>query len=1505
MASDDLDIPQIAVVGVPDDNSPTPTLDASPPTSPDNTSSPLHPLGHASTPSDNHGFLPLPTPILRNSRNSLDIPSSPASHTSDASSLHPPPSPTLSAHSSGSIRWATSTVLRENNPEEHDGLSSLGLLAPPPPGHHRKGSTATVSSIGSIFTDRDNEDSPGLALSPVRSGQSDVPSTLPSPTNTHVDAGSDTSRPSSAAGFFKRTVQRVRHPSPSPSGDTDIGSDTTRNDSVQKGDNADVKRKGAELARPALLDLKQEADLNVEPFAFKPLQLASLVDPKSLENLESLGGVEGLIRGLGTNRLRGLSTTLAPPSQLGSPDPGAVNAVTPSGVEMTPPKPNIMITSPAGVPEGLQSTASLGGVGRPASLKYSEGAYEATIRDRQRIYGRNILPQRPSKSLLLLMWLALQDKVIVLLSIAAVVSLALGLFQDFGTPRPEGEPPVDWVEGVAIIAAILIVVAVGSLNDWQKERQFQVLNEKKEDRLVKVIRDGGERQIDVHEVVVGDVVLLEPGEVIPCDGVFLSGHNVRCDESSATGESDAIKKLSYEECIALREKRLMEFDPDGPSGDGESISAPQRKTNPSGLELLGHTDCFVISGSKVLEGVGSYVVISVGTKSFNGRIMMALRRDSENTPLQLKLNALAETIAKIGSIAGGLLFAALLIRYFVQLGSNNPQRTSSEKGIAFVNILIISVTLVVVAVPEGLPLAVTLALAFATKRMTKENLLVRVLGSCETMANASVICTDKTGTLTQNEMTVVAGSVGVHAKFVRRLEENRGRTGGEVRNGPNAKDFAVDVADLDTVLSHPLKDLFNAAIAINSTAFEDLDPESGAPVFIGSKTETALLAFAKELGWPNYKDTRDSAIVIQMVPFSSDRKSMGCVVRLPDGSHRLYIKGASEVLARKCTRHVVAYRDSANKAPDSNQVETVPIGEMEEDNISRTITFYASQALRTIALCYRDFPHWPPPGMRLVDKNEVDYDDLTTDLTLICITGIEDPLRPGVREAVANCGKAGVRVKMCTGDNVLTARSIAQQCGIYTTGGIVMEGPHFRTLSPDVMKAIVPRLQVLARSSPEDKRILVETLKELGDIVGVTGDGTNDGPALKTAHVGFSMGIAGTEVAKEASDIILMDDNFSSIVKAIMWGRCVNDAVRKFLQFQIATNVTAVVITFVSALASNEEEGVLSAVQLLWINIIMDTFAALALATDPASPVLLNRKPDKKTDPLFTVNMIKQILGQATYQIIVILIFHFLGSRILGFHHSDDSTLQKRHDGIVQTLVFNAFVFAQIFNSFNCRRLDQKLNIFEGISNNWYFVAITIIEVAVQVLICFVGGAAFDVTRMGIREWGISLALGCVSIPLGALIRLMPNERFERFFKMVHLLPKSVVLPTTRPGAEPGFSFAVDQVRDNLGTFAKLRGGRMRGSSFVRKSRSAFPDSDGPRLVPGLLAMVPSLVASHVVAPDWQPRTDGSLSDPAGFDPSRSSAALWENKFEVHPDTPRDDPVYRLLNMTQRPVTPR
>ncbi|KAL1746915.1 hypothetical protein HDZ31DRAFT_80850 [Schizophyllum fasciatum] len=1158
-----------------------------------------------------------------------------------------------------------------------------------------------------------------------------------------------------------------------------------------------------------------------------------MLDPKSITALEEIDGVEGLMNGLGVTEARGLTDS----SHAHKSTPSSEHPPTPGGAP------------PSGATE----------------------PFAATVEDRQRVYGPNMIPARSSKTLLQLMWIALKDKVLVLLSIAAVISLALGLFQDFGPSHDPEDPQVDWVEGVAIVVAIFIVVMVGSLNDWQKERQFKTLNEKKEERGVKVIRDGVEKVIDIKQVVVGDIALLEPGEVVPCDGIFLSGHNVKCDESGATGESDAIRKLPYKECIALRDKD----------------------------EIPGHTDCFVVSGSKVLEGVGKYVVIAVGQKSFNGRIMMALRSDGENTPLQLKLNNLAELIAYIGGGAGLLLFVALLIRFFVQLGTGEPVRSASEKGIAFVNILVISVTLVVVAVPEGLPLAVTLALAFATKRMTYENLLVRVLGSCETMANASVVCTDKTGTLTQNEMTIVAGSLGVKAKFVRSLEENKARTNAaDSEAAPEDKlpsqsgDFSLDLAQLNDILPEALKTRLNEAVAINSTAFEDTDPETNQPVFVGSKTETALLKWAKELKWGDFRTVRDSAEVVQMIPFSSERKAMGVVVKTKEGRYRVYMKGASEILSKRCTQHVVISKEQS--AGSSDDVEVKDIDQAAADNISRTIIFYANQTLRTIALCYRDFEQWPPSGAEVDEEGEVAYEVLARDLILLGVVGIEDPLRDGVRDAVAKCQRAGVAVKMCTGDNVLTARSIALQCGIFTPGGIVMEGPTFRELSREDMLEIVPRLQVLARSSPEDKKILVNSLKSLGEIVGVTGDGTNDGPALKTANVGFSMGIAGTEVAKEASDIILMDDNFASIVKAIMWGRCVNDAVRKFLQFQISTNVTAVIITFVSAVASDEEESVLSAVQLLWINIIMDTFAALALATDPASESLLNRKPEKKYAPLFSVHMYKQILFQSIYQVTVILIFHFIGLRILGFEKSEDNDLK------VQTLVFNAFVFAQIFNSVNCRRLDDKLNIFEGVLRNWYFIVITLLEICIQIVIVFVGGAAFQVTRIGGREWGISLALGVVSIPLGALIRLLPTPPFQWLFQKVGLFGKREVLPTTSPEAEEDkWAGAVSLVHDNLGTFANIRGGRVRSSSFVIKSRSAKLNKDkhGDAAIPpvtwsSMLTMAPTLMAGAVVAGQgWKQR--GSLSDPASADPSRSSAALWEGKLQLHPDTDPEDPVYK------------
>ncbi|GAA5906237.1 hypothetical protein JCM6882_006083 [Rhodosporidiobolus microsporus] len=1165
--------------------------------------------------------------------------------------------------------------------------------------------------------------------------------------------------------------------------------------------------------------IKDPSPAEMAPFAtdLTPSALYNLVDPKSYDHLASLGGTPGVLKGLKTSAQTGLTET--------------------------------------------------GGAGSSV----------AEAEDRRRVYGENRVPAKKSKSFLELCWAAYTDKVLIILSVAAVVSLALGIYQSVGT-EPDTyestscannlctEAQVDWVEGLAIIIAILIVVLVGSVNDWQKERQFQKLNAQKEERNVKVLRSGQERLMSVYDVLVGDILFIEPGEIVPVDGVFLAGHNVRCDESGATGESDAVRKASYEDLAA---------DPHGKQ------------------------DCFLISGSKVIEGVGRYVVTSVGRNSFHGKIMMSLQGDTEDTPLQLKLNALAELIAKLGSAAGLLLFIALMIRFFVQL-KTIPNRSPDDKAQAFIQVLIIAVTVVVVAVPEGLPLAVTLALAFATRRMTKENLLVRVLGACETMANATVVCSDKTGTLTTNQMTVVAGSLGVHLKFVKGLEENSKRTNANDDRDPEKvsaeeagekgasgaveapqrtgrTDFSTDATDIGRHASPALQKLVNDSIVINSTAFEGTDEHGAEGGFVGSKTETALMTFAQNQGWAHYKAVREGAKVVQMIPFSSERKCMGVVVELPNNKgYRLFLKGASEVLARLSTRHVVVEENGADKGTEDDDVPTADFNDETRGNINRTIIFYACQSLRTIALCSRDFSSWPPAKTEMDDEGNVPFESLADDLTLIGVTAIEDPLREGVAKAVATCQRAGVMVKMCTGDNVLTARSIATQCGIFSKGGIIMEGPVFRKLTEQERLAVCPNLQVLARSSPEDKKILVETLKSMGEVVGVTGDGTNDGPALKAANVGFSMGIAGTEVAKEASDIILMDDNFVSIVAAIMWGRCVNDSVRKFLQFQLSVNITAVIITFVSAVASEEEESVLKAVQLLWVNLIMDTFAALALATDPADPEVLERKPDRKTSPLISVQMWIMIIGQAIYQIIVALVLHFAGEAIFGHSGTGPTAIDNTNDR--ETLVFNAFVFSQIFNMLNARRLDRKLNVFTGIWKNPYYLVIFLIMVGGQAIIVNFGGAAFHVHRIGWNYWIISIIIGFISMPIAVLLRLFVSpDLVGRWMVKFHLLrdPNKPELPSINaPSEELQWHEGITKLIDNLRVYSTIRGGRARASSLLRRKSRSKQLAEAGIHPTHIMAMLPTMVIGSVGG-GWRP--EGSLADPAAHDPSYSTQQLVDN----------------------------
>ena len=529
-------------------------------------------------------------------------------------------------------------------------------------------------------------------------------------------------------------------------------------------------------------------------------------------------------------------------------------------------------------------------------------------------------------------------------------------------------------------------------------------------------------------------------------------------------------------------------------------------------------------------------------------LILALRDEPEDTPLQIKLNRVADMIARFGGAAGLLLFIILFIKFLVQLRGSTLD--AGDKAQRFTQILIVSVTIVVVAVPEGLPLAVTLSLAYATTRMLKDNNLVRVLKACETMGNATTVCSDKTGTLTQNRMTVIAGTLGISQRFGEKQQslvqvETDEREDNETEQRTTADEpDATPMREFFDAIPQDLADLLRDSIVLNSTAFEGKD-DKGNKEFIGSKTETALLSMARDfLGLDDIETERQNALVVQPIPFSSERKCMGVVVKMDMNGrkfHRLYIKGASEILLRQ-SAHVIDI--------SSGGLQQHMLSEWDRKSIKHTIVEYASKSLRTIALVYRDFQQWPPRDVRVApdDKTQAEFDDIFQEMVFIGVVGIMDPLRPGVTQAVADCRKAGVFVRMVTGDNVLTAKAIADQCGIFTRGGIVMEGPKFRTLTRSQMDQIIPRLQVLARSSPEDKRILVKRLKELGETVAVTGDGTNDGPALKMADVGFSMGIAGTEVAKEASSIILMDDNFASIVKAIMWGRCVSDAVKKFLQ---------------------------------------------------------------------------------------------------------------------------------------------------------------------------------------------------------------------------------------------------------------------------------------------------------------------------------------------------------------------
>lgn len=1183
---------------------------------------------------------------------------------------------------------------------------------------------------------------------------------------------------------------------------------------------------GAGAAAPASFD-DISRDIHAEdpaadsPFAFSTTQLHKLLTYRSLPALDVFGGLYGLAAGLRSDVATGLSTDEAHLT-------GRLSFAEAVASAAEDRRPNIDESAPATLPH--RST------GQGLSLRMGDEPDNRFV-DRRRIYGANRLPRRPQKSFFKLMWIAFNDKLLILLSISASISLAIGIYQSVDNKSKNSN--IEWVDGVTVVIAILVIIFASAATDWQKNHKFEKLNERKSQRDVAIFRDGRIQHISIYNVMVGDILHIEAGEVLAADGVLIRASGLHVDESSISGEAELVHK---------------------------TLTADHDPTH------VTSADPFLFSGTTICRGVGQYLVTSVGANSTYGRTLISLREDVEETPLQAKLGRLGKQLILFGAAAGSVFFLILFIRFMVNL-DDLKGIGPSEKAERFFGILILAITVVIITVPEGLALNVTIALAFATKRMLKDNNLVRLIRSCEIMGNATTVCSDKTGTLTQNKMTVVAGRIGLDCSF----DDTETKEAAAVHGMPSTVVVKGETSGLATsTLSTGMRDLLKDSIALNSTAFESND--SSKPSYVGSSTETALLKFSHDhLGMGPLQEERTNSPALTMFPFDSTRKWMAVLIKLPNGRYRLLIKGAAEVVFEYCA-YVIA--------DPTYRITTARLSEEDRGSIRESIQEYAGQMLRPVALAFRDFEASEVFEHPDDDPAAVNLEWLASGLVHVGLFGIRDPLRPEVVDSVRKCQEAGVFVRMITGDNFVTAKAIATECGIYTSGGIAMDGPTFRRLSPEQLDSVIPRLQVLARSSPEDKLLLVSRLRSMKETVAVTGDGTNDALALKAADVGFAMGLQGTEVAKEAASIILLDDNFASIVKALSWGRTVNDAVKKFCQFQFTINITAGIITVVSELVG---DSVFTVVQLLWINLIMDIFASLGLATDHPSPDFLKRKPEPRNAPIVSITMWKMILGQAIYQLLVIFLVHYIGWRV--FNPGDENEVEK-----LQTLVFNIYVWMQFFNQHNCRRVDNKLDIwYQGVLRNPWFIGVQCLTLAGQFIIIFKGGEAFDTKPLTGTQWGWSMLFGILTIPLGALIRQVPDRWVLSFFLSV----KSVFLTVTAPIRRclPSFSFsfrkrkqpdAEEQGQQPDGLQAVEEMMSRHGRALLQQLKGEGKDLEMTTEQRRALEIAAKRAQQDGNEPD-KPEREVDL---AGLiEAAKVGRPTERDLLEIHPRTPKEDPI--------------
>jgi Ca2+-transporting ATPase len=878
---------------------------------------------------------------------------------------------------------------------------------------------------------------------------------------------------------------------------------------------------------------------------------------------------------------------------------------------------------------------------------------------------------------------------------AAAFALATALF---GVSVAVGHPSF---EGLAVMLAVGLATGVAFLSEYRSDREFEKLNEAKDALRVKVLRDGGVQTVPLEDVVVGDLVALEMGDELPADGRVARANEMFVDQSLMTGESEPVRKLA--------------------AGTDDTADGPEQP------------GC-AFRGTQVVDGAGQLLVTNVGDDTMLGqiarrlsagepeaegesreaRVQRKLTVSKASTPLQEKLAVLAGTISKIGYAAAALIFVALLARGLWVGEVRLPHEGESARAAALastkalLSYFVYMVIVIVVAVPEGLPMSVTVSLALAWRKMSAANSLVRQLVACETIGSATVICTDKTGTLTQNKMTV--SRVGLGTAF-------------------------ADQAPLALPERGPLWWIV-ANSGANSTA--NLEDKNGKLLVVGNSTEGALLQWLKAGAWAgtsahDYRELRDRFPLLYQIHFSSDRKRMTSVVRA-NGGAAVLVKGAPEQVLAACKYALDA---------DGTRYE---LTDELRAAIRGHIATAASAAMRTLAFAHAELPPDFPQDEDAIHARRA---DLEAELVWDGWVGIRDPLRDDVKGAIAECRAAGIEVKMITGDTLETASAIAREVGLLDSpDALALTHAEFAALSDEELLAKLPHLRVLARALPADKYRMVKLLQQQNHVVAMTGDGTNDAPALKKADVGLAMGISGTEVAKEASKIVLLDDAFGTIVRGVTWGRALYENIQRFVQFQLTINVSALLIALIGPFLGLKPP--FTVLQLLWINVIMDTFAAIALCSEAPHADLMRRPPKRRDERIITRAMLGNILVTAAF-FVVLMVALLLGMEYAAWFAGSGTRSAEFPDLTARqvTIFFTAYVFFQVWNQFNCRALRPTESGLTGALANPRFLAIGALTVAGQVLIVAFGGDAFAVEPLAVLDW-LLIAVATTSVLLFA-----------------------------------------------------------------------------------------------------------------------------------------------------------